>query len=399
MLIDDKEESMNGKIKKIFLSGLAVSIAFANVTAFASPSFTRSAEEWARLRDNKLEYDELSGLIEEYNPTVRNSERDYIKFRKDYGNTNQKTRDEYRKAAQDILASISTPDPDSPSYISTLTANANARAQAESLLNSADNSLEDALIKKLTNDSATKTLIWNAQTNMVEYYTNGLEIEKAKLQKELAEINLSAANVNLSAGAGTKVDVLNANDAFLKSEQSILSSEAAKEKSKKKLQVMTGWTYEAEPEFGEVPKPQLEKIAGYNPTADLQAATDNNYALKIDKRKLENASSDDAREKLNETIANDKSGIAVSLNNAYAAVLSAKANYDYAVSNLELQKSSLAQAERKTSLGLMGQNEFKQAQINEKQAVIALDAAQYNLLNAMQAYEWNVNGLASTGAK
>ena len=47
----------------------------------------------------------------------------------------------------------------------------------------------------------------------------------------------------------------------------------------------------------------------------------------------------------------------------------------------------------------MGQNEFKQAQINEKQAVIALDAAQYNLLNAMQAYEWNVNGLASTGAK
>ena len=65
MLIDDKEESMNGKIKKIFLSGLAVSIAFANVTAFASPSFTRSAEEWARLKDNKLEYDELSGLIED----------------------------------------------------------------------------------------------------------------------------------------------------------------------------------------------------------------------------------------------------------------------------------------------------------------------------------------------
>ena len=40
--------------------------------AFAqrSPEFAYSAEKWATLRDNKLEFDEISDLVHEYNPTV-----------------------------------------------------------------------------------------------------------------------------------------------------------------------------------------------------------------------------------------------------------------------------------------------------------------------------------------
>ena len=43
-----------------------VMVTAAPVTAFAaSPEFARSAEEWAKLRDNTIEYDELEGLIQE----------------------------------------------------------------------------------------------------------------------------------------------------------------------------------------------------------------------------------------------------------------------------------------------------------------------------------------------
>ena len=54
---------------RAFLAGLAASAAFSAPASASSPEFARSAEEWAQLKDNKIEYGELEGLIEEYNAT------------------------------------------------------------------------------------------------------------------------------------------------------------------------------------------------------------------------------------------------------------------------------------------------------------------------------------------
>ena len=47
--------------------------------AFAqqSPDFARTEEEWARLRDDDLEFDEIPALIHEYNSTVLQNAIDY----------------------------------------------------------------------------------------------------------------------------------------------------------------------------------------------------------------------------------------------------------------------------------------------------------------------------------
>ena len=47
------------------------------LTAFASPTFSRTAEEWAVLQDDKLTWDEIPDLIHEYNATVRDNEQAY----------------------------------------------------------------------------------------------------------------------------------------------------------------------------------------------------------------------------------------------------------------------------------------------------------------------------------
>lgn len=391
---------MKINIKKIALATVCLSLISANVSIFASPSFTRSSEEWERLRDNKLEYDEIQGLIEEYNPTVKENESTYLKFRKDYGDTNTKVRDNYRKMADEILDSISDADPSSPSYISILTANANATSQAESLLNNADNALEDATIMKLNNDLARATLVWNAKNNMINYYIGGLNIEKSNLQKEEATLSLVITKLNFSLGSTTKAEVLKAEDNLLKSEQSIANATKEKEKLAKKLQTMTGWSYEAVPEFGILPELNLEKIKTYNPSTDLTKAIENNYTLKINERKLANASSEDTKTKLQTTISSNKTNIALSLNNAYTNINVAKANYEAASSNLKLEKDTLQSIELKAKLGLASETELKVAQIEEKLADINLKSSEYALFSAMEAYEWNINGLASatTGA-
>lgn len=392
---------MRKNIKKIILTSLSLSFILANISSFASPNFTRSSEEWARLKDNKLEYDEIEGLIEEYNPSVKENESNYIKFRKDYGDSNTKLRDNYRRLANEILSSIADAEPESPNYIATLTANANARAQAESLLNNADNSLEDAGIMKLNNDMAIKTLVWNAKNNMISYYTNIEEIEKEELQKELSEQNLSNIELNFKLGTSIKSEVLNVKDSLLKSEQSLQNAKAEKEKAAKKLQIMTGWSYEANPEFAVLPELDLEKINTYNPAVDLSKAIENNYSLKINEKKLANVSSNDAKTKLETTIASNKSNIAISLNNAYSNINLAKASYDAANSNLSLQKNNLLAAKLKAKVGSISSRELETSKINEKLANVNLKLAKYNLFSAMEAYEFNIKGLANTeiGAK
>ena len=392
---------MRKNIKKIILTSLSLSFILANISSFASPSFTRSSEEWARLKDNKLEYDEIEGLIEEYNPSVKENESNYIKFRKDYGDSNTKLRDNYRRLANEILSSIADAEPESPNYIATLTANANARAQAESLLNNADNSLEDAGIMKLNNDMAIKTLVWNAKNNMISYYTNIEEIEKEELQKELSEQNLSNIELNFKLGTSIKSEVLNVKDSLLKSEQSLQNAKAEKEKVAKKLQIMTGWSYEANPEFVALPELDLEKINTYNPATDLSKAIENNYSLKINEKKLANVSSNDAKTKLETIIASNKSNIAISLNNAYSNINLAKASYDAANSNLSLQKNNLLAAKLKAKVGSISSRELETSKINEKLANVNLKLAKYNLFSAMEAYEFNIKGLANTeiGAK
>ena len=107
---------------KIWKRALSVSItgvmlAAAPMTALAaSPEFARTSEEWARLRDNKMEYDELEDLIAEYNTTVQTNQLDLNEFRRDYGDTKDDVSDKYRDMANEIYANISYPDSDDPTY-------------------------------------------------------------------------------------------------------------------------------------------------------------------------------------------------------------------------------------------------------------------------------------------
>ena len=52
----------------------ALSLGLPAPAVAASPELARSEEEWARLRDNVLEYEEIEDLVHEYNVTVQNNE-------------------------------------------------------------------------------------------------------------------------------------------------------------------------------------------------------------------------------------------------------------------------------------------------------------------------------------
>ena len=77
---------MSGTWKRAGAMGLALMLApvpglLRPVTAWASPEFAYSADKWAALRDDVLEYGELADLVHEYNATVINNRLEYDDYR------------------------------------------------------------------------------------------------------------------------------------------------------------------------------------------------------------------------------------------------------------------------------------------------------------------------------
>ena len=154
----------------------------------ASPEFARSEEEWARLRDNVLEYDELEDLIAEYNTTVQTNQLDLNEFKRKYGDTKEDVSNKYREMAEEIYSSIDYPDADDMMYGMMVNSVLMAEIQAKNMLEQADENLEDSEIIYLSYKQAEKTLVTVAQTNMINYEKNQLQLQQAELavlQKEV----------------------------------------------------------------------------------------------------------------------------------------------------------------------------------------------------------------------
>ena len=374
----------------------AVLMSGGSMTALASsPEFSRTAEEWASLQDNRLEYGEIAGLVEEYNPTVQQNQFTYRKFREDYGDTNDEWANEYRKMANEIRDDLYYPDADDPGYASLMVAAATAEISARQLEQQADNTLEDSEILRLNHEMAKQVLVQTAQNNMISWHSQLLSIQNAEKAKRLAEIRLAAAQASAGVGMGTQIDVLNASQNVKNAEQSLISAVSAADTSKRKLQVMLGWKADAEPEIGGIPAADLSRIDRMDPEADLPRALENNYTLRVNKKKLQNARHDTDISTLQSTIADNEARIAVSLRNAYQTAVNQKNAYLYNVLNAEVTAQTASQTAQQFALGTASAVENEAAQIAAEQAQIAVKQSEYSLFQAMEAYDWAVNGLAA----
>ena len=356
----------------------------------ASPEFARTEQEWARLQDNVIEYDEIPDLIHEYNATVQNNQYDYQKFREDYGDTNSDVADAYNDLAQDFYDDMSG-ETDAGSMMSDLQLD----IQARNMLKQADNTLEDSKIYLLTYEMAEDNLAATAQSNMISYHKKQLELEQKQTDLELAREKYSLEQVKQAAGTVTAVDVLTAKESLQSSENNIKELESGIENLKEELYISLGWKHNDSPDIKELPQMDVSRIDGMDPDRDLETALENNYTLKINKRKLENARSKTTRESLETKIRNNEKQIGASLSSAYKNVLSARLSYEQAVAEAQLEETNTNIAAGKLQAGMMTSLEYKEQEYKMESSRLNAEMAAVSLLQAMETYDWSVKGLAS----
>ncbi len=385
------------KARQVMSLGLAVLMAGAapSWVLAASPSFARTPEEWAALQDNVLEYGEIEDLIAEYNATVQTNQMSLNEFKREYGDTKDDVSQKYRNMAEEIYSNLNYPDSDDPTYGMAVASVLMAEIQADNLVKQADDNLEDSEIIYLNYKQAEKTLVTVAQTNMIGYQKGMLEIETAELAAEQAQTALNSVQTKAALGMATQAEVLNAQEALMTAQRNAESARTGQENLRQKLQVMLGWQYNATPEIRSVPATDLNRISAMNPQGDLEKALENNYSLKVNKKKLANATDSSTKESLNRTIADNEQKIASALVSGYQNVLAAKLFYDQAAAELLLEQRNLESLQIQFDQGNASRNQLESQQQTVCMKELALQTADLNLFQTMETYDWSVNGLAS----
>ena len=353
-----------------------------------SPEFSRTAEEWAKLRDNVMEYDELAGLIREYNVTVQKNQLDISDKKKDDKVTRDQYAQYYRDAAFDARSNVSGDDPVSDAQAQV------AAAQAEE---AADKVTEDITVHQLTYDQQEAGLVASAQSSMISYFQQRLELESAKDSLEYMEAQYQAILVKQSAGMATLSDVLAAKEGVQSTQASIEKLTGSIEETRQKLLVMLGWKYSDTPEIRDIPAVDFEHIAAINPETDKDVALEKNYTFNINKRKLANAVAELTKETLKRTVSSNEQNIKSEIVKNYQAVQQAKASYEQAKGEFELESKNMETAERKQQIGTLSRLDYMKQKNTFNTKDNAMKKAQLTLFQAVQTYDNAVNGLASAG--
>ncbi|MEY8354776.1 TolC family protein, partial [Lachnospiraceae bacterium 54-53] len=238
-------------------------------TAWAgSPEFARTPEEWAKLRDNVMEYDELAGLVREYNVTVQKNQLDISDKKNDRRITSDEYAQYYRDAASDARSNISGDDP---------VTDAQSAVNAAKADEQADNNVEDLKVYQFTYDQEEANLVATARSSMISYFQQTYELESAKNSLELLEALYQSAQTKKNVGMATQIDVLTAQEDLQNARTSIDKLTASIEETRQKLCIMLGWKYNDMPEIREIPAVDMERIAAMNPETDKETALENNY--------------------------------------------------------------------------------------------------------------------------
>ncbi|MEY8354610.1 TolC family protein [Lachnospiraceae bacterium 54-53] len=375
---------MNLKYRKRLLLLLSFFIFTTDsVKAFASPSFAYSEEEWERLRNNTMEYDELTGLVHEYNGTVLNNQLDLTKKRDDP--TADDVAQVYRDAADDLRGTI-TGDSD--------LADAIAEAQARQLELNADNNVFDLEVYRLTYDQTERNLVMMAQADMIDHQQALVRLEIQKQNRELQKELLCVKESQEQIGVAASIDVLSAKKDLQNTEAGITETEASVQRLRQTLCVMLGWDYDASPDIKEIPETDKSRIDNMNPDLDVEKAVANNYSLKINQRKFINAESEITKQTLQNTMIDNKKKIGASLQSQYQTVLQSEIAYEEAKINFELENRNMEIAEQKKQLGSISSLEYLQQQTNYLSKKAEVTITDLDLFQAMERYDWFVNGMA-----
>ncbi|MBQ5698204.1 MAG: hypothetical protein IIV75_00835, partial [Lachnospiraceae bacterium] len=276
---------------------LAVMLALAATPVFASPLTEYTDAEMAAFRDNTLEYWEIPGLVEHYNPSYLNQLETF------YGNPSgtdgtsmegmmgllkdslsglsveqlKNLADELRATASDLEdeldeMELDKNDPLYQDYKSNIKSMKKYAKDAEARM---DGTAAARRALKLVKNQMTIDLSAKMRSYQLLKVQDGIQQKKL----EIAQLTYDSAVRQMELGMYAKENVLVAADGLNAARSAADASAASLNQVKQGLITALGWKYNGNPDILAVPEPNLEKIAGCSLEKDMESALSMNYDI------------------------------------------------------------------------------------------------------------------------
>ncbi len=368
---------------------LTLSVPFGAMAAIEKPEKMDDAT-WARLQDNVLEYDEISDLVEYYNPTYRQIvEQIEINAQpmEEAARELRKSADEMDSDAKDIK------DLDPVMYKGMREAVKGYRDAAERFdkaVASVHNQTRHQLsrVKKMT--------VSGLQQMMIGYYQAMASREILDTAVALSQAAYESSITQQSLGMATATDVQAAEKALQSARGQLKILDDTMTNLRQQMCVMTGWSYDADMQLGDVPAPDFAKVQAMDLERDLERAIGNNYTL-IEQRGI--SGKGDANRTAKFRIMDDtEAQVKIQLESAYQGILESRTAYEAANVAFQSAQITMNGNDLKYQMGMLGNLEYLQLKMAYLQQKAAARTAALSLTQAIENYGWIVQGLEGQSA-
>lgn len=353
------------------------------------PSIETPTDQLSRLKDNKLEWDELGLLVRNYNPTISAM---WDSYRKNDRN------DVYDIDYNDALNNIENTYSDAlgKSDVGDAAAEAAYRQSVANVDNTAATTDRDAAV--LTDLISEANVTEQLRKQLIGIYTNTLNTQKSRRTAAYSQTLLDAADRKLAIGQATALDVLNARKAVQDADVTALADEAAAVKARQTVLVNLGWTYDAAAEICEIPIPTDAELAAVSLESSINEALTNSLPLKLAERKLAIAQGDIARSTDQLQADNTRQQVKSDMTARYQNLLQAENTVKQQQLASSNAAAALARVTRTYAVGTSSLRDLEKAQYNADTAAIDASLSSYALAEAYYTYLAGLNGLAGNSA-
>lgn len=397
-----KKKAMAGRISaallSIFLAGVSGGAVRAAEFRSAGPDASNQStaerngytnEQWERLMDDVLEYEEITDLVHNFNPSVvsaRSQKEDSVHLM-------QTIADNLRARKRDMqnLKQKAEAAGENEAY--------QHYKMQEMLLKKTADSLEKGIQKTERKGDFTNREIralerdcsHAAKRLMISYHAlfsrSALLSESLEHYRNIAEWEKQKMKLGISTArelSRTEVE-----QSEIKAQCSDLDRNVAE--VKKNLMLLCGWNEAANPTIGEIPEADGKRMDEMNPDSDLKRAIANNREI-IDFRHENHVKSsaswsvrENSEQEMNENLLSN-------LKTLYGKIEEEKALAEAAESGFLAAEIKKAAADVKYGGGLLSEAQYIGELLHFREAKTACFTAKINLFQAMENYDFALQG-------
>ncbi len=351
-----------------------------------------SEERWAELMDNTLNYEEIDDLVHNFNPTLTSAWSNLT----DNINLMDVIVDNLKSRQRDMktLKENALTDMDYENYGNYYMQEYYLRLSSNALSKSVDLMRRPVTSSNLALRQADHQVAVGAKQLMIAY--NALLKQRAILAESVQMYEKLFLDTQLiqAQGLATATDVLKVQSSLLSAQSNMATIDANLVQLKENLALLCGWKAGSDPVIGETPAADLSRIDAMNPEADLTKAIANNASIISFRHEqhYHSSSSMDARNTSEEEM---NQNLLTNLKEQYQTILADKAAYEGAVSGLQAAEMTKNAADLQYQMGMLSTANYLGALTQYQQARTQMDTADSTLFQAMETYDWMLEGNAS----